>query len=613
MKLTKVIDQTNFQEKGSFYKILTNLIDKSENKEIEKILANSNGQFKDIENEHVANLFDLLKEDYKKFLKHELGSSISQLDILIDILIRDGNAILEDRWFEDLYKKQFLKLNESSKTFIEMLDSDTKDVEEQRKRDYNTYRNCVKTAFFNDELNKSDNKITQDEYSILKTLSNQLELSNEEIRLIHYSIIPFDLLKGDVLIKMLKDLGIILYSKKTSCIYVPDEVVKILRDIRGKSIADKYYRRILNFFKDPIINIICKKHNISTKLERDQKIKQIINQGITLNNLLAFDIYKDVLSMNDKKKELNTIMVALGIDPKGVTIEDKIQLIINHYNNLERDEKLGISSDGYHALCSDLKNILPSFNDVLVNEFEFQEGNDVLISTLLIDNNIKPRDILDLLSKENLKDFCAVREIKGRGDLIENILDAYTDSENIFIENYVNLGIRDLNALKANNINLNTAEIGVKYEDVTKRLLTDLGFNIDETLRAKINTNKDKIDILINLGNNEVIIVECKTAKSTQYNKFSACSRQMKAYHNNATHNGFRVIKSLLIAPDFTQDFIDECEMEIDLNLSLITSEVLYNVWTGFKHAKHQIFPVNLLMRDALISDEKILKALKVK
>jgi hypothetical protein len=87
----------------------------------------------------------------------------------------------------------------------------------------------------------------------------------------------------------------------------------------------------------------------------------------------------------------------------------------------------------------------------------------------------------------------------------------------------------------------------------------------------------------------------------------------MKAYHQNATHNGFRVIKSLLIAPDFTQDFIDECEMEIDLNLSLITSEVLYNIWNGFKSAKHQVFPVNLLMRDALISDEKILKALKVK
>jgi Holliday junction resolvase-like predicted endonuclease len=167
--------------------------------------------------------------------------------------------------------------------------------------------------------------------------------------------------------------------------------------------------------------------------------------------------------------------------------------------------------------------------------------------------------------------------------------------------------------LKLNNIQLSAAEIGVKYEDVTKRLLSDLGFNIDEELRAKINTNKDKIDILINLGNNEVIIVECKTSKSTQYNKFSACSRQMKAYHENATHNGFRVIKSLLIAPDFTQDFIDECEIEINLNLSLISSEVLYNICNGFKNAQHKIFPVNLLMRDAVISDEKILKALKVK
>ena len=46
------------------------------------------------------------------------------------------------------------------------------------------------------------------------------------------------------------------------------------------------------------------------------------------------------------------------------------------------------------------------------------------------------------------------------------------------------------------------------YEEVTKRLLSDLGFNIDESLRAKINTSKDKIDVLINLGNNEVIIVE---------------------------------------------------------------------------------------------------------
>ena len=132
-------------------------------------------------------------------------------------------------------------------------------------------------------------------------------------------------------------------------------------------------------------------------------------------------------------------------------------------------------------------------------------------------------------------------------------------------------------------------------------------------MKKNINTNKDKIDILINIGNNEVILVECKTAKSTKFNKFSQCSRQMRSYHKLISDQGFRVIKSLLIAPDFTQDFIDECEIEIDLNLSLISSEVLLNIWNGFKKAQQKVFPVNLLMRDALISDEKILKALKVK
>jgi len=613
MKLTKVFDQTNFQEKGSFYKILNNLIEKSTNKDIEKILSNTNGQFKDIESENISKLFEIVKEDYLLFLEAEVVGSISQLDILIDILIRDGNAILKDNWFEELYKRQLKKLKESSKEFIELLDSESKEVDDQRRRDYKIYRECVRIAYSNDESNNFDKKVTQDEYSILKTLSNQLELSNEEIRLIHYSVIPITIIEKDALIKLLKDLGIIIFSKKTSSVYVPDEIVKILRDLRGKSIADKYYRRLLGQYKDPIINLVSKKHNISSKLDRDQKIKQIITQGITINSLLTNDVYKDPINVNDKKKELNTLMISLGIEPKGVTMEDKIQIIINHFNTLENDEKLGISSDGYNALCLDLKTILPDFNNVLINEFEFRDDSEILQSELLIDYNIKPRDILDLLTKDQLKVFCAAKEIKSRGDLIDNILDAYTDSENIYIENYVHLGVRDLNVLKINNIQLTAAEIGIKYEDVTKRLLSDLGFNIDESLRAKINTSKDKIDVLINLGNNEVIIVECKTAKSTQYNKFSACSRQMKAYHQNATHNGFRVIKSLLIAPDFTQDFIDECEMEIDLNLSLITSEVLYNIWNGFKSAKHQVFPVNLLMRDALISDEKILKALKVK
>lgn len=613
MKLIKILDNTNFQEKGPFYKILTTLIEKSKKEEIEQIMNSLGGQFKDAENETISQLYQHIQPEYKQFLESELGSSISQLDILIDILIRDGNSILKDSWFEQLYIKQINKLKESSLEFISLLETETKDLDSERRRDYNLYRDCVLTAYNNDSKNNLDKKVTIDEYSILKTLSKGLDLSNEEIRLIHYSIIQLQVLEKEQLIKMLRDLGIIIFSKKTSCIYVPDEVVESLRLLRGKSIADKYFRRILGQFKDPIINLICKRHSISSKLDREQKIRSIIGQGISLSSILTNDIHKEQINLTDKKKELNLIMSNLGIDPKGVTIDEKIQLIIDHYNAIERDEKIGISLDGYAAMCLDLKTILPKIEELLMNEFEFHQNTEVLKSDLLVDHNIKPRDILDLLSKEQLKEFCIAKDIKTRGELVENILEAYTDSDNIYIENYVNLGTRDLNVLKINNIVLNSAEIGVKYEEITKRLFTDLGFNVDESLRQKINTNKDKIDILLNLGNHEVIIVECKTAKSSQYNKFSSCSRQIKAYHQNATLNGLRVVKSLLVAPDFTSDFIDECEMEIDLNLSLITSEVLYSIWNGFKIAKHKIFPVNLLMRDAVISDDKILKALKVK
>ena len=613
MKLIQVLDQTNSLEKNSFYKIINTLKDKISVEEIDAILSNNNMQVKDYDNEMISKIFELIKNDYKAYLEIELGSNISQLDIILDILIRDGNSILKSRWFEELYKREIEKLSVASIEFINLLDSDSKEIEESRKRDYNIYKSCVITAYNNDETNNFDKKITTDEYSILKTLGNSLGLSNVEIRLINFSILPINTIEIDILIKQLRDLGIILYSKKTDNIYISDEITKIVREIRGKNIADKYYRRLLNMFDNPTLNLICKKHNISQRIEKDQKTKQIINQGISIFSLLSNDIFKDGIGIPDKKKELNSLMVSLGIDPKGVTLDDKIQLIINNFNNHEKDEKIGISIDGYSALCSDIKEFLPEINDILVSEFEFENKSDVLNSSFLIDHNIKPIDILDLLSKEQLKTLCLAKEIKTRGDIVENILDSYTDSENIYIENYIHLGTRDLNILKSNNIQINTAEIGVKYEEITKRLLSELGFNIDEVLRAKINTAKDKIDILINLGNNEVIILECKTAKSAQYNKFSACSRQIKSYHQNATLNGLRVVKTLLVAPDFTSDFIDECELEIELNLSLITSEVLFNIWKGFKEAKHKIFPVNLLMRDALISDDKILKALKVK
>ena len=84
------------------------------------------------------------------------------------------------------------------------------------------------------------------------------------------------------------------------------------------------------------------------------------------------------------------------------------------------------------------------------------------------------------------------------------------------------IGCRDINTLKDKGLVVKESELGSLYEKLTKDLFIKLGFNVDEELRASINTARSKMDILINLGGKDVIIAECKTVKDKDYNKFTA-------------------------------------------------------------------------------------------
>ena len=257
-----------------------------------------------------------------------------------------------------------------------------------------------------------------------------------------------------------------------------------------------------------------------------------------------------------------------------------------------------------------LLHILWLDNNRFQDSRELQEDN-VLKSSYLLDFNIKPRDVLEIISEKELEEFSKLKGIKTRGDIIRNILDAYKDAENLYIENFENIGYRNFIALKENGITIKDSELGIKFEDLTKIIFDKLGFNVDEKLRKKLNTKKDKIDIVLNLENNNLIIVECKTVKESGYNKFSSFSRQIKAYTNLAKLNGFNVIKSLLIAPSFSDEFINDCEFEYELNLSLLTASSLVKILKGFKNLKkHKQFSYKLLMRDILINEDRILKAI---
>ena len=200
--------------------------------------------------------------------------------------------------------------------------------------------------------------------------------------------------------------------------------------------------------------------------------------------------------------------------------------------------------------------------------------------------------------------------LKKRGNIILNIMEAYKDSENLYIENYENIGFRDLNALKENGIVIKESELGLRFEDVTKSVFEKLGFNVDEELKKSLNTAKNKIDLVLNLGDEGLIIIECKTVKENGYNKFSSVSRQIKSYIDLATKNEYKVVKSLLVAPDFSDDFVNECDLDFELNLSLITASSLSNILKAFKGSKHKQFPYQLLMKDVLIKEDRIIKAI---
>jgi len=612
MKLEKILDRLSSIEKNSFIKIIDNIISKSKDKskEIEKILAPANKGLKTADNQNISKIFDLTADEFTDYVQCEFQEVNSQLDILIDIIIRDGNCIMRQDWFSRLYEAEIKVLNAKIKTLSADFKNDKSELSEERKRDYRIYQACLSTAFFNDVDNNREAKITADELTIILTLSKELGLSQEEIKLINYSILGVKKMDVQEVITNLKNIGVVFYSKKENTLFVADEMVRLLRKVRKKEVADKFFRRTLKLLREPVINSIAKNHNLDRKLSYSQKIESIIHAGISFTDLLLNGIYKDGITLTDKKKMLNELCEkGLQIpNLRGSTLQEKIGSLVQYFEAVEKDEKVGISVDGYDKLLTDLHQSIPTLNKAMKEHFELQDEY-VLDAEFLLDYNIKPWDILDLIEKADLDKFKKDHGVKQRGDDILNILEHYKDVENLYLENYENVGYRNYNQLKENGIQIRESELGVKFEELTKVIFKGLGFNVDEKYRQELNTQKDLMDILINLGNQEVIIVECKTSKESGYNKFSTVSRQLKSYQNMALKNNLRIVKILLVAPEFSDDFVTDCEMDVDMNLSLLTAATLRSIYEAFKNSKYMTFP-HVLFRDVVINQERIVKAL---
>ncbi len=615
MKLEKILGKLNTIEKTSFAKIIDKIINDrpKQYKEVDKILSSySDLNLKNLDSHLFGKVFSLLEEEYFIFLDTHLNSSVNQLDILIDILIKDGNCIMTREWLGKLYEKEVRALKSKVKDL--KADIENKDINEvnSRTRDFIIYRNCVETAFKNDLENNLEQKVTSEEKSILNVLAHNLDLSQEEIKLLNYTILPLKTLDLNDIIDLLKAAGIILYSKKNLTVFIPDEFVRLLRKFRNKEVADKYLRRILRLLKDSEVNLIARRHSIDRKLDKRGKIKTIINEGIGIRNILKFDIHKEGCTLTQKKERINLLVEkGLNIDHlKGSTIDQKIDNLISYFNNIEKDEKVGISLEGYEKLLSDISIANKKANNILKKEFELQK-EDVLNPKLLLDYNIKPRDVLEILGDEELDKFCSKFSISTRGNEVLNILNNYKDSKSIELESYVDIAYRNLINLKESGFRIRESELGNKFEELTKKIFIDLGLNVNEKLRKSINTKNDAMDILISISESDVILIECKTSKESGFNKFSSVTRQINSYKKLLEKNEYNVVKTLLVAPEFSDDFISDTELDYTLNLSLITAASLLEILEAFKkNKKMKTLPYMLLMKDVVINEQRIIKAI---
>ncbi len=614
MRLLKVLEITNQIEKSSFLKILDNITSelKSNDKEINKIFSDCSDQIKNVDNANIIKLFGLVKESYTDYLRGVLQFTDIQLDILTDILIRDGNSIMSREWFHSLYKKEMSELNLSLKEFKKNIQSDLEVQTTGRNRDYIIYKNCVETSYLNDLDRNRESVITHDEKSILNTLCKSLELSTEEARLIYYSIVKLEPLDLDKVINSLKEVGVVFYHRKSSTIYIPDEFVWMLRNIKNVELSNKFFRRILRQLSDGSLNRIIRKHNIDTNNNREDKINSILKNGVSVKSALLSDIYKDNIGKSEKKIFLSDLInKKLGIKmPKiGVTSEERVKNLINYYLDLEKEDNIEISIGGYSKLMIDLNILFPKLHELIKYEFELQ--SEIEINTeLLLDYNIRPRDILNLFSKPDLIKFCVKYGIKKIGNVRKNIIESYKDYEDLYLENYVLVANRDKKGLEEKGLTIKESEFGVKFEELSKKLFAELGFKVDEELNKKLTTKRLRMDILLNNGNNELIIVECKTNFHNVYSKYTAVTRQLKSYEKLCTNSGFRVMQILLLSNNFSDDFISDCENDYDLELSLLTASGFLKIINAFKESKKTLFPVRPFMKGGLLDDDRIVKAI---
>ncbi|MCG9649309.1 hypothetical protein L1D24_12105 [Vibrio brasiliensis] len=612
MKLNQVLNHTNQVERSKFINCIDKLCqDNKSDPQLAKQLDKIDGQLKAASGNEINQLFSLVKEHFKKHIVEQVAIGGPQASLLINILARDGNCIATIPWIESLYAKEYSEINTLASSLVEeMKANESSDYDRLTRLDI--YRDCMYTAFNNDLKSNRTAKISEDERGVLNVLSQRLGLSREEVNAIEHSVDPIPELGIEGALEYLRENGIILINRRRSEIMVADEVVEILHEVLGKEIHDKFVLRILRSLSDAELSNILKNHGYKTRgIERQDKISTIAHSGLSIRNILMSDIHSEDATQNQRKERIKLLIEDMDLDITriGTRLQDRIDVLIEYLKTSEEDEFNALSVSGYKELLESLALTTPNVEERIRADFEI-ENKETLDPERLKALSITPLDILYLYSNDEIKTIRNDMGLARRGNPRSQIIDSFASANDKLIENYHLLACRDLQGLQAAGIDIKESDIGVKFEEATRSILEQLGMNVDEDLRKDINTAKDKADIIVSLENDDVIVGEAKSFKNGQFAKYSTTSRQVKAYVKRCETNGHRVAQVLIVAPEFSEDFIDAADMDTEINISLLEAAGLQKILAAYKQRRNPNFSPKLLTKGGLLKADLISKSI---
>lgn len=614
MKLNQVLSIVNQIERSKFITNLDRLCfdTAKNNKTLAKKIDNIDGQIKNASGSEITQLYFAVRDFYKVSVKEQILMNSAQINLLVNILSRDGNCVARTSWIERLYAREWLILQSlAEKLQVEIRACNSSSPSDHSKA-LSIYYKCTVEAYTNDERVNRDAKITDDERGILNVLGAQLGLTSDECAALEHlvDVIPKDGVRDAL--NILRDMGVVFISRKREEVFVPDEIVLLLNDIQGKDSSDKHRIRLLRTFSDAELSNVLKAHGRKIRgIDRAEKIHTIIRLGLKAQELLATDMHSPEDNQNQRKDRLKQLITDLEIDTDklGTTLGERIQLIITSLANATEKEFNSLSASGFKELLKALEVHYPKIINIIKTQFELEDIPDIDTENLRA-LSITPYDILYLLSNDEVKSVRESMKLTKRGNPRLSILECFANATDKLIDNYEALAKRDVNALRQVGSEVAEADIGIKFEEVTKAIFEILSLNIDEDVRKEINTSKDKADIIISLSDDDIIIGEAKTCKSGDFAKYSTTSRQVKAYVTRAESIGKRVAQVLIIAPNFSNDFIESAEMDTEVNISLLEAKGLKLILDAFKSKRNPKFSAKLLTKGGLLKAERIAKTI---